>query len=133
MLLGLLLWGCAEQPAARWLELGQVEPELIEPGSALTIDSSGLPAGRPCEVELRGRMYRPGLPPMDVAARLQGRAVSDTQAAVLLSTRELGQLGGHGSFEGELELSFAARGGEGRVSGTRALRFDVSWPFARGA
>src|SRR6202008_4068611 len=43
------------------------------------------------------------------------------------------QLGGHGSFEGELELSFAARGGEGHVSGARALRLDISWPLPGGA
>jgi hypothetical protein len=129
---GLALAACSGAPEARWLELERVTPSLLESSGTLRIEGSGFAAGQPCEVRLHGRSYRPGLPPIAVHARLSARAVSESEVAAPLDAQALAQLGGHGSFEGELQLRLPVSDGEGYLSGELPVRLDVSLPLARG-
>jgi hypothetical protein len=130
--LALVLVACDGAPEARWLELERVTPALLESAGTLRIEGSGFAAGQPCEVQLDGRSHRPGSPPVAVHARLAARAVSESEVAVPLDAQALLQLGGHGSFEGRLQLRLPVRGGEGYLAGELPVRLDVSLPLARG-
>jgi hypothetical protein len=126
------LTGCGSRREARWLELERATPSVLEPGTTLKVEGSGFAAGQRCEVRLQGTGYRPGLPPRAVQAAWPGRAVSASEVAVPLGVEALAQLGGNGTFEGELMLAFEVRAGEGYVTGALPLRLDVSLPLARG-
>jgi hypothetical protein len=130
--LALGLGACTLAREARWLELERVTPSLLEVGGTLRVEGTGFAAGQACEVRLDGTSYRPGLSPLAVRARLPARAASANEIEVPLDAAALAQIGGHGTFEGTLQLALPVRGGAGSLTGALPVRLDVSLPLARG-
>ncbi len=107
-------------------------PSLLEVGGTLRVEGGGFAAGQACEVRFEGTSHRPGLSSLDVHARIAARAVSASEVAVPLDAATLAQIGGHGSFEGTLQLALPVRDGSGYLTGALPVRLDVSLPLARG-
>jgi hypothetical protein len=100
---------------------------LLEPGATLRVEGSGFPVGETCELWLRGRSYRAGSSSMKVALGLRARALSEEDIAVALDSRALSALGGgHGTFEGDVQLAFRTAAGAQPLRGTRHIRLDFS-------
>ena len=132
-LAGLLavLAGCRADPAVAWLRVSGVRPGALEPGGTLYVQGEGFPAGEPCSVRLRGRTSRPGLASVRVQLTVAGRAIADDEVALRFAPAALQALGGHGSFQGELQVAFAVPSG-GAVTGASTVAFDLSDPLGRG-
>lgn len=127
LLCALLLAGCEPVLDAQLLELEAVEPSMLEPGASLHVVGAGFPTGRECEVQLEGRLHRPGETSRRVSTVLSGRATSFDRIEVEgLDRKAMQRLGGHGSFEGSLQVAFAAHGDNRRVTGRlEGVRLDL--------
>lgn len=125
------LWGCRGEREARWLELSGAEPGLLETGTTLRIHGHGFPVGERGEVRFDGRTQRPGTASVVVSARLSGRAVAEDTVEVAIDEASIAAFGASGSFEGELEVVFHVRGGEGAITGALHERLDIAQPEGR--
>jgi hypothetical protein len=123
--------GCRAEPAVAWLRVTGVRPAALEPGGTLYVQGEGFAAGEPCRVRLRGRTSRPGMPSVRVQLTVSARAIASDEVAVRLDPAVQQALGMHGSFQGELQVSFAVAGG-GAVTGASTVSFDLSDPLGRG-
>lgn len=134
-MLGVLhLVGCGRTEAAgvSRLTLAAVEPAWLEPGGELRVIGKGLPIGRTGQLDLRGVLYRPALPPRGVALALSVRAVSHALLSVKLDQRACAALGGRGTFVGSLEVSFPEGAHGQRLVGQLAgVELDLGPPVDR--
>ncbi len=111
-------------PSAELLQLEELSPTQVDPGTTLTIRARGLPAGREGRLRLRGQFYRPAEAPRTIDVEIVARAVADTQAEADLDRATIARLGGRGTLRGEAMLSFEAVGG-GEVRGRLPIELDV--------
>jgi PDZ domain-containing protein len=110
--------GCERRTlGAGLLDVTGVESGVLERGDTLRIVGAGFPAGRDGEVLLRGMLRAPGAAPRPVRMSLPGHARSAERVELLLDEQAHAALGGRGSFDGSLELRFAAARAQGDVIG----------------
>ncbi|MGH7439686.1 MAG: hypothetical protein ACRENE_28690, partial [Polyangiaceae bacterium] len=125
---------CVQLPAPQLVQVTDVSPREVERGDAVAIAGEGFPAGKPARVTFRGTLSRPG-----------ERAVRDTEIVtmgtvvgperVVFSMGEAaealfcgaGDMATHTTFEGDVEVAFAAAArGAPPVGGTLSrVVFDV--------
>ncbi|MCZ6807283.1 MAG: hypothetical protein O7F08_10045 [Deltaproteobacteria bacterium] len=104
----LLSSGCSAYDDLQLLDVEAIESLQIEPGGTLRIHGRGFPLGRAAVVSLRGTLYRPGVPPSLVDARLPGEVQTETRIEVPIDTEFMRSIGGRGTLEGRLRLAFRA-------------------------
>lgn len=108
------------------LDVDEVEPETLEPGSTLRITGRGFPVARDAQVLLTGELARPGDTALGVEHVLRGFAQSDALIEVPLRERDLRDLGGRGTFSGTITVTFSGVASRRAVSGRLA---DVELDF----
>jgi NADH-quinone oxidoreductase subunit H len=125
---------CAQQPMAQLIDVREVTPSDVELGDRLTIVGEGFPAGRPARVTFRGDLRRPGeLPIHRAEVAVEGTVVGPEQLEVPFGEAAqalfcgAGDRAAHTTFEGEVEVAFAAAAlGAAPVAGTlRQVVLDV--------
>jgi NADH-quinone oxidoreductase subunit H len=121
-------------PMAQLIEVRAVSPSDVELGDRITIVGEGFPAGRPARVTFRGDLRRPGERPVHRAeVVVQGTVVGPEQLEVPFGEAAQalfcggGDRAAHTTFEGEVEVAFAAASmGAPPVAGTlRQVVLDV--------
>ncbi|HEX2678387.1 MAG TPA: PDZ domain-containing protein [Polyangiales bacterium] len=118
------LVGCGRTRDARLLEVHGVEPQLLERGDSLRVLGEGFPAGHTGEAQLRGVLHRAGEAPQRVRVTLPAVAVRADRVDIALDDAALARIGAPGSFDGTLELSFAAARDATRVTGDASVSLD---------
>ena len=125
---------CAQRPVADLIEVREVTPSDVELGDRITVVGEGFPAGRPARVTFRGDLRRPGERPIRRAeVVLEGAVVGPEQLEVPFGEAAqavfcgAGDRAAHTTFEGEVEVAFAAAAlGAAPVAGTlRQVVLDV--------
>jgi NADH-quinone oxidoreductase subunit H len=125
---------CSQQPMAQLLEVREVTPADVEVGDRISVVGEGFPAGRPARVTFRGDLHRPGERAVHGAeVVLQGAVVGPEQLEIPFGEAAQalfcggGDRAAHTTFEGELEVAFAAAAvGAPPVAGTlRQVVLDV--------
>ena len=123
--LGLLACvGCQAYDDLPLLEVESIDPGQVEPGSTLRIQGRGFPLGRPAFVDLTGRVYRPGLPPSAIDARLAGDVENETLILVPITGAVIERLGGRATFDGRFRLSFRTGDDRRDVFDERSIVLD---------
>ena len=140
VLLAAIVWlsagagSCAQTPMAQLIEVREVSPSDVELGDRITIVGEGFPAGRPARVTFRGDLERPGERPVHRAeVVVQGTVVGPEQLEIPFGEAAQalfcggGDRAAHTTFEGEVEVAFAAASmGAPPVAGTlRQVVLDV--------
>jgi NADH-quinone oxidoreductase subunit H len=125
---------CSQQPMAELIEVREVTPADVEVGDRLSVVGEGFPAGRPARVTFRGDLHRPGERAVHGAeVVLQGAVVGPEQLEIPFGEAAQalfcggGDRAAHTTFEGEVEVAFAAAAvGAPPVAGTlRQVVLDV--------
>ncbi|MFT3927534.1 MAG: PDZ domain-containing protein [Myxococcales bacterium] len=111
----LLLGACANNSTSdRLVTLSAIE---VDPESGLlSVQGSGLPPARPCELEARGKLFVAGQAVEDAHHVLSCRSVSEQALSANLETWRA-DLNGSALFEGELTVTFADDDGAPRLRG----------------
>ncbi|MBP7683962.1 MAG: PDZ domain-containing protein [Deltaproteobacteria bacterium] len=119
--------GCGTNPApAMLLDVDEVTPAVVEPGSVLRIAGDGFPVARDAMVVLVGQLARPGNAPLDVNHTLRGHARSEQLIEVQLGEPDLTALGGRGTFTGSLHITFSGIASRRDVAGSvDGVEFDL--------
>jgi len=140
VLLAAIVWlsagagSCSQMPMAELIEVREVSPSDVELGDRISIVGEGFPAGRPARVTFRGDLRRPGERPVHRAeVVVQGTVVGPEQLEVPFGEAAQalfcggGDRATHTTFEGEVEVAFAAASpGAPPVAGTlRQVVLDV--------
>lgn len=132
---GSLVVACSAQPRVALLELSsQVlgEPQRIEPGAQLELAGAGFPAGQRGEARFVGAVHAPGRTSRNVDCEAEVIA-SSTDRLQVAAEPLLAELGARGTFEGRVEVAFAAQDAEVTLTGTEQVSFDFADPAASSA
>src|SRR5262249_36125616 len=107
--------GCIRDGSPQLIQLLEVAPREAEVGERLAVMGAGFPQGKPARLAFRGTLYRPGERPIDDAEIPAQGTVLTAQHIELVFTDALqaafcgvGDRAAHTTFEGELEVAFAA-------------------------
>ncbi len=134
--------GCQREVAPPLIQVLDIAPREIEVGDRLEVLGGSFPQGKKAQLVFRGALFRPGEKPETGAViGAEGTAESSTQIQLDFTEglKELfcgpGDKGTHTTFEGEIEVSFAAVAvGAPPVSATlHAITLDVRPPSPRRA
>jgi NADH-quinone oxidoreductase subunit H len=132
--------GCQREVAPPLIQVLDVAPREVEVGDRLEVLGGAFPQGKTAHLVFRGTLFRPGeKPETDAVIATEGSAQSSTQIQLELTEglKELfcgpGETGTHTTFEGEVEVSFAAAAvGAPPVSAIlHAITLDVRPPTPR--
>ncbi|WP_394826312.1 NADH-quinone oxidoreductase subunit H [Pendulispora albinea] len=111
----LALLGCDSEQAPQLISVTELTPREAEVGDRLEINGSGFPQGKPARVTFRGALYRPGERPahgavVDAEGLVVGRDVIEILYTEALDAEfcGIGERRRHTTFEGDVEVSFAA-------------------------
>lgn len=111
----LVLAGCQRPSAPELLVVSAVVPSEIQLGGGARIVGEGFVLGRPANVTLRGRLYRPGQPARELELRLPGHVESEEELVFSVPRDLQATLCGepeeanHASFRGDVEVAIASR------------------------
>jgi NADH-quinone oxidoreductase subunit H len=107
--------GFGQPPAPQLIQVVDLSPRDVEQGDVITLVGAGFPSGKPARVTFRGSLHRPGervvraadIPLTGSVAGPDQVRVAFGEAAEALFCREGGRAV-HTTFEGEVEVAFAA-------------------------
>jgi NADH-quinone oxidoreductase subunit H len=125
---------CSQVPAPQLVQVLDVSPREVERGDSFAIAGEGFPAGKAARVTFRGTLSRPGERPVrDAEIVTSGTVVGPERVVVSFGEAAealfcgAGDLATHTTFEGDVEVAFAAaQRGEPPVGGTLAhVTLDV--------
>jgi NADH-quinone oxidoreductase subunit H len=125
---------CSPAPAPQLVQVLDVAPREVERGDAVALSGEGFPAGKVARVTFRGTLSRPGERPVrDAEIVTSGTVVGPERVVVAFGEAAealfcgAGDLAVHTTFEGEVEVAFAAaQHGAPPVGGTlQHVTFDV--------
>ena len=109
------LASCARDPSLQLIQVLEVAPREAEVGERLAIMGAGFPQGKTAHLAFRGTLHRPGERPIDgVEISAQGLVVTAQQIELLFNDALEESFCGvadnavHTTFEGELDVAFAA-------------------------
>lgn len=123
------LAGCSGEVRAELLEVEQISPTRVAPGTRIAIDGVGLPVATEAALVLEGTLHTPQ-GTRALSARLPAEILTEERAEVLLTGALFDDLiGGRGTFEGQAVLAVAMAGGAGELTGTVD---DVTLDFVLG-
>jgi len=112
---GAILLGCARDPLPQLLQVTDVAPRQVELGDRLEISGSGFPQGRTAHLLFHGVVHRPGEDERSgVDVELDGEVSAPDRIQLPVSEDLLARFCGagvhasHGTFEGAVEVVFAA-------------------------
>jgi NADH-quinone oxidoreductase subunit H len=134
--------GCEVASSPQLIQVNDFSPHEAEVGDRLELLGAGFPQGRAAVVTFRGTLYRPGEAPITGVEIPATGTVTSPQQVELEFTEALQALfagppekAAHTTFEGEVEVAFAAVStGAPPIGGTlHALSFDVRPPPPRPA
>lgn len=126
--------GCMRDPAPQLVGVSDIAPREVELGDRVAILGEGFPPGREARVTFRGALHRPGERPERGAEIVVSGAVAGPEQVELAFTEttqalfcRAGDRASHTTFEGEIEVAFAAAtAGAPPVAGVlRRVQFDV--------
>ena len=120
-----LLAACDGYDDLALLEVEQIEPPEIEPGTTLRIRGRGFPLGRDPSIELRGRSYRPGRAPTFIEASLPGIVRSESLIEIPITAERINAIGGRVTLDGEIRVAFPASDGRRDVFSAEPVRLDL--------
>jgi hypothetical protein len=120
----MLLSACSGYDDLALLEVESIEPSEIEPGATLRIHGRGFPLGRVPDIVLRGSVYRPGMRPSTVDARLVGDVQSESLIEIPIGEDLIDALGGRATVDGELRVGFRAADDHRDVFSAERIRVD---------
>jgi hypothetical protein len=113
--LGALLFACVREGSPQLIQVLEVAPNEAEVGDRVTILGAGFPQGKVAHLAFRGTLHRPGEKPIEDAEILAEGTVKNAQQIDLAFTDALQALfcgapgdAAHTTFDGELEVAFAA-------------------------
>jgi NADH-quinone oxidoreductase subunit H len=106
---------CGREASPELVQVLDMSPRDVELGERVSLIGDGFPAGKPARVTFRGTLHRPGERAESVAEIVTAGLVSGPgQVQVLFTDSVLalfcgaGDRAAHTSFEGEVEVAFAA-------------------------
>ncbi len=118
--------GCRAPIDSDLLDVSGLGSARVEPGDRLSIEGAGFPAGREATVRFEGQLHRPGARDLEIRHALRGRAVAPDLIELMVDDEMIASLGGRGTFEGLLRISFEAADGDSTVSGSlERARLDL--------
>jgi|SRR5579859_5153569 len=107
--------GCAREASPQLVQVLDVSPREVEAGERMAIVGEGFPPARPARVTFRGTLRRPGQRPergVEIVALATVSSPEQLQLLMTEATRALfcgaGDRAVHTTFEGEIEVAFAA-------------------------
>lgn len=110
-----LTFGCERDLSPPLISVLEVAPREAEVGDRFAITGAGFPEGKGARVTFRGTLRRPGSAPIEGAVvEARGTALGRDAVEVLYTEALEAEFCGHGerashtTFEGEVEVSFAA-------------------------
>ena len=110
-----LVGACVREPSPQLIQVLDVSPREVELGDKIAVFGSGFPRGRDAHLAFRGKLFRPGERPLDDVDIEAHGAVDDEQRITLAFDDALaalfagvGDRAAHTTFDGELEVAFAA-------------------------
>ncbi|WP_394843284.1 NADH-quinone oxidoreductase subunit H [Pendulispora brunnea] len=113
--LGAAVLGCEAEPAPQLISVTELTPREAEVGDKLEITGAGFPQGKAARIAFRGTLYRPGERPargavIDADGTVVGRDSIEVAYTEALDAEFCGIADHrrHTTFEGDLEVSFAA-------------------------
>lgn len=125
---------CAQVPAPQLVQVTDVSPREVERGDSVAIAGEGFPAGKTARVTFRGTLSRPGERPVHDAEIVTTGTVIGPERVVFSMGEAAealfcgaGDMATHTTFDGEVEVAFAAAArGAPPVGGSLArVVFDV--------
>jgi NADH-quinone oxidoreductase subunit H len=125
---------CTQAPTPQLIQVLDVAPREVERGDAVALGGAGFPAGKPARVTFRGTLSRPGERPVrDAEIVTTGTVMGPERVVVTFGEAAealfcgAGDRAMHTTFEGDVEVSFAAaQAGAPPVGGTLPhVTFDV--------
>jgi NADH-quinone oxidoreductase subunit H len=125
---------CSRDAAAPLVRVADLVPREVEPGDRVALVGDGFPPGREARVAFRGTLHRPGERPETSAEIVATGIVTGPEQVEFRFTDALqvafcraGDRGVHTTFEGDVEVAFAAAvPGVAPVAGIlRHVTFDV--------
>ena len=120
-----LLSACHGYDDLALLEVEQIGPPEIEPGTTLRIRGHGFPLGRDPSIRLRGRSYRPGAAPTSIEASLPGIVRSESLIEVPVTAELIDAMGSRVTIDGEIRVAFPASDGQREVFSAERVRLDL--------
>jgi NADH-quinone oxidoreductase subunit H len=106
---------CGRGASPQLLQVLDVTPRQVEVGEHLAVLGAGFPPGKPARVTFRGTLHRPGQRPEQGAEIVVSGAVLAPEHAEIVFTEPTlalfcgaGDRAAHTTFEGEVEVAFAA-------------------------
>jgi NADH-quinone oxidoreductase subunit H len=106
---------CTQAAAPQLVQVTDVAPREVERGDTLSIGGDGFPGGKTARVTFRGTLHRPGESPVRGAEVVTSGMVAGPDRVVVAlgeATEALfcgaGDLATHTTFEGDVEVAFAA-------------------------
>ena len=112
---GAVLAGCARDPLPQLLQVTDVAPRQVELGDRLEISGAGFPQGRTARLLFHGVVHRPGEDERSgVDVELDGEVAAPDRIQIPVNEDLLAHFCGagvhasHGTFEGAVEVVFAA-------------------------
>jgi len=129
-------WGgsFARETGPQLVSLTDIVPRAVELGDRVVLVGEGFPAGKPARVTFRGTLHRPGERPETGAEIVTSATVLGPDQAELAFTEPVqalfcgaGDRAAHATFEGDVEVAFAAAAtGAPPIAGTlRRVTLDV--------
>jgi len=102
-------------PTLELIQVLDVAPRDLEVGDRIAIAGAGFPPGKPARITFRGVLHRPGEPPeRGVAIEASGAVVNPQRIELVIDDViqslfcQRGERAVHTTFDGELEVAFAA-------------------------
>lgn len=128
---------CGRAPSLELLQVLDIAPRDVELGDRIAIAGDGFAPGKPARVTFRGTLHRPGEPAQPGAIiETTGTAVGPQRVEVTFAENlqasfcRAGDRAAHTTFEGDVEIAFAAAaiGGPPIAGVLRGVTLDIRPP-----
>lgn len=119
--------GCTGPQVTSLLEVRRLSPTVVERGRTASVSGGGFRAGSDARIRFVGTLHKPGGVTTPVDLEASARAVSADRVDVQDTERFVADLGGYGTFRGDLTVTLLSKAGEPVLTGVgRGLAFSVN-------
>lgn len=120
----LSLAACSGYDDLALLEVDNIEPTAIEPGTTIRVHGGGFPLGRSPHITVRGTAYRPGKAAAAVRFSLAGKVRSDALIEIPVTPAHFEDLEGRATVDGTVRVGFGAADGHREIFAEEPLKLD---------